>query len=226
MLQVQTEISGVTQHGSLFSGFMASPSGDPVYFLAPLWIGDHADGEKWIEGLCSWRGAQVVSRQWSFYRDLFSEDFEQRWPKGRSYRLNVRNVGTMTSEVADLLTEAAKSFTSPMSSIVIHDVHGAATQVDSRETAFPMRQKHYAVQIIAGWEKEAEPDRHRAWADELSESLATYSLSGAYVNLLHPDEMSRVLDFYGDSARRLSTLKRRYDPMNRFVAPGSLTPGK
>jgi len=85
-----------------------------------------------------------------------------------------------------------------------------------------MRQNHYAVQIIAGWNKETEPDEHRAWADELSYKLAAHSLRGAYINLLHPDEESRARDFYGDSAGRLSALKRRYDPSYRFVAPGSL----
>jgi hypothetical protein len=222
MLQVQSEIDNAEEHGSLFSGFMAPPTGDPVYFLAPLWIGDREKGEQWIERLCSWRGAQLVSRQWSPYRDLFSEEFEQRWPKGRSFHLNVQNVGTMTPEIAGLLIEAAHLFTSPMSSIVIHDVHGAATRVGPHETAFPMRQNHYAVQIIAGWNPQTESDEHRVWADELSGRLAAHSLRGAYVNLLHPDEESRVRDFYGDSVRRLLAVKRSYDPRYCFVAPGAL----
>jgi FAD/FMN-containing dehydrogenase len=224
ILQLQEEIDAARDSTSYFSGFMTSQSGEPVFFLAPLWIGDRFQGEALITRLSSWDGAQVAQQGWSHYRDLFSEAFEQQWPKGSHYRLDVQNVTRMTSAVADILIEGARRFTSPASSIVIHDFHGAASVISGSKTAFAMREKHYAMQIIAGWKADSEPaGPHQDWAEILSNELSRLALPGGYVNLLHPDEISRVHRFYGPSAERLLEIKAKYDPLNVFRAPGSLT---
>ena len=226
MLQLQEEIDTARDNTSYFSGFMTSQSGDPVFFLAPLWIGDRAQGEALITRLSTWDGAQVIQQGWSHYRVLFSEAFEQQWPKGSQYQLNVQNVSRITNEVADILIEGARRFTSSASSVVIHDFHGAASTISSSETAFAMRENHYTMQIIAGWKADSESaDRHQDWAENLSKELSKLALPGAYVNLLHPDEISRVRQFYGPSTKRLLKIKEQYDPLNVFRAPGSLIAG-
>ena len=226
MLQLQDEIDTARDNTSYFSGFMTSQSGDPVFFLAPLWIGGRVRGEALITRLSTWDGAQLAQQGWSHYRDLFSEAFEQQWPKGSQYLLNVQNVSRITHEVADILIEGARRFTSPASSIVIHDFHGAASAISDSETAFAMRQNHYTMQIIAGWKAHSESvDRHREWAENLSKELSKPALPGAYVNLLQPDEISRVRQFYGPSTDRLLKIKDKYDPLNTFRAPGSLIAG-
>lgn len=226
MLQLQEEIDAAKDNASYFSGFMTSQSGDPVFFLAPLWIGDRTRGEALITGLSSWSGARVAQQGWSHYRDLFSEAFEQQWPKGSQYRLNVQSVSRITQEAADILIEGARRFTSPASSVVIHDFHGAASAISSNETAFAMRENHYTMQIIAGWNADREfANRHQDWADNLSKELSRLALPGSYVNLLHPDEISRVRQFYGSSAERLLRIKDKYDPLKVFRAPGSLSAG-
>jgi FAD/FMN-containing dehydrogenase len=226
ILQVQEEIDTATDNTSYFSGFMTSQTGEPVFFLAPLWIGDRARGEALITRLSTWDGAQLAQQGWSHYRDLFSEAFEQQWPKGSQYRLNVQNVSRFTHEVSDILIEGARRFTSPASSIVIHDFHGAASAISGSETAFAMREKHYTMQLIAGWKDDSESaDRHQGWAENLSKELSKLALPGGYVNLLHPDEISRVRQFYGPSAERLLKIKDEYDPLNVFRAPGSLIAG-
>jgi FAD/FMN-containing dehydrogenase len=226
ILQLQEEIDAARDSTSYFSGLMTSQSGEPVFFLAPLWIGDRSQGEALIKRLSNWDGAQVAQQGWSHYRDLFSEAFEQQWPKGSHYRLDVQNVPRMTPAVADILIEGARRFTSPASSIVIHDFHGAASAILSTETAFAMREKHYAMQIIAAWKAGSEDaDRHQDWAGNLSKELSLLALPGGYVNLLHPDEILRVRQFYGASAERLLKIKERYDPQNSFRAPGSLIAG-
>ena len=223
ILQLQEEIDAARDSTSYFSGFMTSQSGEPVFFLAPLWIGDRSQGEALITRLSNWDGAQVAQQGWSHYRDLFSEAFEQQWPKGSHYRLDVQNVTRMTSAVADILIEGARRFTSSASSIVIHDFHGAASVISGSETAFAMRENHYAMQIIAGWKADSEPaDRHQDWAETLSNELSGLALPGGYVNLLRPEEISRVYRFYGPSAERLLEIKAKYDPLNVFRAPGSL----
>jgi hypothetical protein len=205
---------------------MSSPSGEPVFFLAPLWIGDYEQGETLIARLSAWEGAQVINHGWSSYRDLFSDEFEQQWPKGFQYRLDVQNVSRISPDVADILIAGAHRFTSPVSSIVIHDFHGAPASTSRDETAFPMRENHYTLQIIAGWKADSDQiDQHREWTQNLSQELSRHALAGAYVNLLNPDEISRVRQFYDASAERILRIKERYDPENVFQAPGSLTIG-
>jgi hypothetical protein len=144
---------------------------------------------------------------------LFSEAFERQWLKGSQYRLDVQDVRRITHEAADILIEGARSFTSPASSVVIHDFHGAASAISSSETAFAMRENHYTMQIIAGWKADCEPaDRHQGWAENLSKELSKPALPGAHVNLLRPDDISRVRQFYSPAAERLLKIKENTIP--------------
>ena len=79
------------------------------------------------------------------------------------------------------------------------------------------------IQIVAAWNNNVgEDDKHKEWAENSSRQLAEHAEPGAYVNLLHPDEVSRVNRFYGPAADKLRRVKNRYDPQNVFNAPGAL----
>ena len=212
---------------SLFMAFITPPGGSPTLLLGPLWSGEATAGEALLQEMTTLPGAVTPQQGWSSYRDTFDEEIEKAYPKGRHYHLPTRTLRRIDPRAAEFLVESARAMTaSPHLSIVIHDAHGAIAQVAPDTTAFPLRDAHYVVQVVAGWHPSPEDDgeRYRVWADGLCSALEDISLPGGYPNLLTPDETDRVRAFYGAAAERLLRVKRRVDPRDLFrSAIGRLT---
>jgi hypothetical protein len=115
------------------------------------------------------------------------------------------------------LQTAAQQFTSPMSAISLHHLHGRAARILPMETAFATRSEHFMVEIIGQWTDDA-PDRHRTWVNDTDSALRPLSLPGGYLNLIGPDEPDRAADAYGPNASRLMDIKRKFDPDGMFTA--------
>ena len=85
-------------------------------------------------------------------------------------------------------------------------------------SSFGMRRQHFTSLVYGSWAADADHDaaRHRRWVSDLSARLAPLALPGGYANLLAPDAHKQIAAAYGGNARRLSELKRKYDPENVF----------
>jgi FAD/FMN-containing dehydrogenase len=203
---------------SLFMGFMTAATAEPMLFLAPLWSGDSARGERLLQTLEAVGGARVVQRRWGSYQETFDEQGEKAWPKGRHYHLLTQTLRRIDETAAEILLEGARGMTSPTSAIVLHDFHGAPTRMAPDATAFPLREDHYVVEVIGAWDCGPADDgaQHKRWAEDLSDNLATIAVPGGYVNLISPSEGERVRLFYGSSTQRLIEVKRRVDPNDLF----------
>ncbi len=104
----------------------------------------------------------------------------------------------------------------PECEIFIGHVGGAAGRVPAHATAFPQRSTHFVMNVHARW-REPELDRTCIdWARGLYEAAGPHAAGTAYVNFMPADEVDRVEAAYAGNYRRLSELKRRYDPMNLF----------
>jgi hypothetical protein len=68
-------------------------------------------------------------------------------PQGRGYEVATRWLATLSPAVVDAILSAFEARTSPLSSIVIHDCHGAAAEVAPEATAFGMREPHFTALI-------------------------------------------------------------------------------
>jgi hypothetical protein len=153
------------------------------------------------------------------YEEVFGL-FEANSPKGRHYMQQTRWLPTITPEAISVLIEAVESKTSPFSVVAIQSFHGAPTRIALQDTAFGLRKKHFMVQILAAWESTDEDNtsKHRRWARDLSQKLASAAFPGGYPNLLGPDEHPQIVTAYGANTDRLREVKRRFDPDNIFSA--------
>jgi hypothetical protein len=201
---------------SLFIGFLTGPEGKPVMLLEPLWSGERTIGERILDDLSAMDGVATLGRRWCPYKQTLSEEKEKAWPKGRHYELTTRTLRRIDRAAAEILIEAAHKMTSPYSAIALHDFHGAATEIPSADTAFPLRDSHFMIEAIAQWDPAEDGSQHRAWARQTSEALARIAIPGGYVNLLKPEEADRARLFYGASAQRLTKIKERVDPTDLF----------
>jgi FAD/FMN-containing dehydrogenase len=219
LLHLQMLLDEASDDLSVFSALMTGPTGERGLMLAPMWTGDATGGEQHLRSLAAIPGAQLVAKGWSSYKATYDKKFEAAWPKGRGYRMDAYNVLRLDTPVAEALVDCAQAFPSDADCLMLHDFRGAATRVAANATAFPLRHSHFNVQLLTGWDTNAEgPERGSDWIRQSGAKLDSLTSLGGYPNILDPHDWARMQDFYGAGIDRLRKAKRRYDPYNRFLS--------
>jgi FAD/FMN-containing dehydrogenase len=198
------------------TGVLPGPDG-PTLFLSPVWSGQPAQGERAIAELL--RLGDPLSTQVALmsYADMLRL-FDAHIVTGRHYAMRTRTVANYSTDVIAGLIDAGDSKTSPLSGIVVHHFHGAATRVPVEETAFGIRRSHYMIEILAAWEPNDQGARHRDWTHGIANNLARHALSGGYPNMLGPTDHEQIAHAYGPNGPRLRAAKNRFDPDGIFSA--------
>jgi FAD/FMN-containing dehydrogenase len=110
------------------------------------------------------------------------------------------------------LAEAAKD--APVNTrVFIFPFFGAITRVAVTDTAYPLRQFGYELDIIGSWKAPAEKARAVRWVTALRDKLRPLA-RGAYVNQLGETSEELVKLSYGPNYARLVEIKKKYDPKN------------
>jgi len=198
-------------------GFVAGPYGAPVLFIAPTWCGDADVGEPVLTRIAGF-GKPLMAHVGPVTLPDVLAGTDDRFVFGRHMEVRTRTVAALTPAVRDVLESGAQDMTSPFSAVVLHSLRGAAARVPVGDTAFGNRAAHAMVEMIAVWEPDDSPRRHRAWLHELSSALAPHAMPGGYPNLLGPDAADQIEDAYGPNSARLLTAKRHFDPDGVFRA--------
>lgn len=205
MLQAPAELFGAAV---LASG----PAGKPVVVISLVWTGEIADGEKIVAEMAAAGHPIVVKAEPMTVNGLLALT-DGKLPQRLGYEVATRWFSTLALETVGMLLERFEARTSPLTSIIVHHCHGAATEVAANTTAFGMRAPHFTALIYAAWqpaEDDAEP--HRTWARSLDAALVSTSLPGGYANLLSDSAGDRVTYAYGPNASRLARIKAHIDP--------------
>ena len=127
---------------------------------------------------------------------------------------------TFLSELGDDAIDTMIAFLtrapSPLTVVDLTHVHGAATRVGTRDTAFAHRTSSYLMGIYARWTGAGETAANIAWAREFWETMRPFAGGGLYVNNMsyEGEDLARVA--YGANYDRLVSVKNRYDPANFF----------
>jgi FAD/FMN-containing dehydrogenase len=115
----------------------------------------------------------------------------------------------------DVLVAHLATITSSLSDFKIPYLGGAISDVPESDTAYGHRDAPMILNINSRWTDASDADRHIAWTRDLWEAMQPYSGGGTYTNFTSVDDQDRTPDSYGEAKyRRLSELKRRYDPEN------------
>lgn len=213
---VQQVIDTCPDSLSVLSGLVTLHDGQKGLFLQPLLSEGTEVGDRLFDHLCTLRGARVVGRRWSPYKDTFDREAEKAWSANENYKVSARFCEKLDDDVTDLLTRSAACAPTHGCVLLMHDFHGQASRIGLESAAYPLRRDHYLVEVIAGWDTSAEAGAAMKWFDEVLNDLSQLSLSGGYPNVLGPEERQRCYDFYGPSRGRLQAIKAKYDPENIF----------
>ena len=98
----------------------------------------------------------------------------------------------------------------------IYPINGAAGRVKNDATAWSYRDAKYA-QVIVGVDPDpANKDKITKWTKDFFDAIHPFSAGGAYVNFMMDEGEERVKATYKDNYKRLSSIKKKYDPDNLF----------
>jgi FAD/FMN-containing dehydrogenase len=151
--------------------------------------------------------------------------FDGLLPKGLQWSWKADFFEEITDEAIAIHRRYGETIPTPLSTMHMYPISGAAARVPQDATAFAYRNGGWAG-VVAG----IDPDpvnlpAAAAWAQRYWEELHPSSAGGAYVNMMMEDEgRDRVRAAYRGNYGRLVEIKRRYDPTNLFHLNHNIPP--
>jgi FAD/FMN-containing dehydrogenase len=130
----------------------------------------------------------------------------------------------LTDEAIARCVEHGSKLPSMLSTMHLYPLNGAAQRVGKNDTSYSFREALLA-EVIVG----VDPDPANAatisnWCKSYWEALHPYSAGGAYVNFMMEEGQERVQATYRDNYKRLTEIKKKYDPTNFFRVNQNIHP--
>lgn len=163
----------------------------------------------------------------SFPYSMWQTMLDHTAPHGRQNYWKTVFLDDADDRVIDVLVKLAEDLPTPVSRIHLIRMGGYASRVDPILTAFTARDHAFVVHIITAWE-EADPalaDRCVRWTRAAFDALQPFAGEGAYLNFIGDEGTEQIRKSFGVAAYdRLRTVKRIYDPDNRFHLNQNIAP--
>ena len=112
----------------------------------------------------------------------------------------------------------------PLSQMHLYPISGAAGRVGKEDTPWANRDAKYAGVIVGVDPDPANADKITAWCKEYWKALHPYSTGGAYLNFIMDEGQERIKASYKENYKRLTQIKKAYDPENFFRVNQNILP--
>lgn len=113
----------------------------------------------------------------------------------------------------------------PLSQMHLYPISGAASRVGKTDTPWAYRDAKYAGVIVGVDPDPVNAEKITHWCKEYWQALHPYSSGGAYSNFLMDEGQERVQKSYKHNYKRLTQIKKKYDPGNFFSVNQNIKPG-
>ena len=206
----------------------------PAFQVAPPlpFVPEHRHGDTFCVAVVHWSGPlEQGEKAMEPFRDIaprvgemvapmpypwLNSAFDALFPKGmRSYWK-----GNYVTELTDAAIEQhlvhGPQVPSPSATMHLYPINGAAARVAAEDTAFAFRDATFATVIVSAWDDPAHDAERIRWVRDYYNATAPHSETGGYVNFMAEDDQGRTQDSYRDNYKRLTDVKRVYDPDNLF----------
>jgi hypothetical protein len=150
--------------------------------------------------------------------------FDGLYPPGLMWYWKADFVKDLHEVSIDIHTKFGNEMPTPLSSMHMYPVNGAAGRVDKNDTAWNYRDANYAVVIVGIDSDPANKDNIISWARNYWNALHPFSAGGAYVNFMMDEGEDRIKATYGDNYKKLVAIKTKYDPTNLFRVNQNIKP--
>jgi FAD/FMN-containing dehydrogenase len=128
------------------------------------------------------------------------------------------------SSVAQFILDTLAESTAMMAVTQLRVLGGAYARVPADATAYTHRESKIMVNLAALYNNPNEKENHETWVTKYEKKLRQ-SDKGAYVNFLAEVDKKQVRAAYpGDTWKKLSAIKKKYDPTNLFHLNQNIPP--
>ena len=152
--------------------------------------------------------------------------FDPFFPKGLQWYWKGDFVKDLPDAAIDAHISAIANAPSDLCLMHLYPIDGAVQKVAKDATPWGARDARWSMVIAAIDADPAKADALKKWGRAYWEAVHPYNLEGGYVNFLMDDEADgRVQATYGPNYKRLTEVKRKYDPNNFFRVNQNIRPG-
>lgn len=152
--------------------------------------------------------------------------FDGLYPPGHNWYWKADFVGEIPDKAIALHQQFAAALPTPLSTMHLYPIDGAAGRVPANATAWNARDAHWGMVIVGVSPDPADLPGMTAWARDYWSALHPFSAGAAYVNMMMEEGDDRVRAAYGAHYPRLREVKRRYDPENLFRVNQNIPPAE
>jgi FAD/FMN-containing dehydrogenase len=146
-------------------------------------------------------------------------------PFGSNWYWKSAYVKELSNDLLATIASRAPTAPSPGTQVMVTRLGGAISAVPDEETAFPLRDAGYFVQMDSTWTDPADTDENIAWTRGIHEAVSPFAMDRVYVNFIGDEGADRVAKAYGpEKYARLVALKKKYDPANLFRLNQNISP--
>jgi FAD/FMN-containing dehydrogenase len=207
------------------AALLTSPDGMPVAAMLLGYNGDLEEGERVLAPARQW-GQPIADMVGPMaYTDRQAMLDAPNAVHGLHRYWRAAFTEQVTDAFIDMLVQGAGRFSSPLSGLLLFNVHGAITRVPGNVMAFGARGRQWDFDVIGAWENGAESATHIAWVRELWGRLEPHLKGSVYVNHIAADDRpEKVRASFGENHQRLREIKAVYDRNNLFRMNSNVAP--
>ncbi len=202
---------------------LTAPDGHKAVALAAAYTGTVEDGERALAPIKAF-GPPVLDMMGPLPYLGQQAMLSNAMPPNHLNYWKADFVGEVSDGVIEAAVTAYAEVRSPLSSILLFPIHGAAARVAPEATAYPHRSGVH-MGLYALWNDPGDNAANIAWVRRAWTAMQPFAPGGVYVNELGEDEgQDRVRLAYGPNYERLALVKRQYDPDNLLCLNANILP--
>jgi FAD/FMN-containing dehydrogenase len=196
--------------------------GERMLDVKVVWVGERQKGERLLRPLRKYLRPFEDTIKPKAYLDEQRGGFDVPEGEYSSHR-RAGHFNRLTEDVVDTLTEHASNAPHEASGITMMYWHGPWC-AKAHDNAFGFRRTGFEFWIHSYWQEAGDREKSSAWVEEFYRAMEPLSTGAVYVNDLENEGEARVRAAYGDKYRRLSLIKRQFDPDNFFRVNQNIAP--
>lgn len=130
----------------------------------------------------------------------------------------------VTTEMSAQLLAFGSSIPTSLSQMHMYPLSGAAGRVPQDATPWTHRDAKHAGVIVGVNPSPENADKITKWCREYWDALHPFSSGGVYLNFIMDEGQPRIEANYKDNYKRLTGIKKKYDPNNFFRVNQNIVP--
>jgi FAD/FMN-containing dehydrogenase len=216
-----------------FPGFHIAPplpfvpenrAGEPFLALISCWTGPEEEGRQILDGFRA-VSRPIAEHVGAMPYPALNSAFDALYPPGLQHYWKTAYARELTDEAIAVHMEYGPRVPAVNCAVHLYPIDGAVHDVPTDATAFGHRDASFAPVIAGMWPDPAQNEENIRWVRDYYDAIAPHSQAGGYINFASPDDQDKVAENYGANYRRLTEIKRRYDPDNLFHLNQNIRPG-